>query len=101
MSTNRPELGPSIRRNSEMALIAREDAYVEDADGIRRKISAGAPVPGHLAAGFRDQVDEVDTRSLARPVVDEESQLSHAERTKRAQGGRQQQQQQQSAKKGD
>lgn len=65
-----------------MAQIATKDEYVVDADGIRRKISKGAPIPAHLAAAAGVKTETVDTRSLARPVVDEEASLSQAERTK-------------------
>lgn len=71
-----------------MALIAKEDGFVTDADGIRRKVSKGAPIPAHLAAGMDVKTDEVDTRSLSTPVVDEEASLSQAERTKRSRSGK-------------
>jgi hypothetical protein len=65
-----------------MALIAQQDTFVRDADGIRRKIVAGSPVPAHLVAGFQEEVatETVDTRSLAVPVVDEEASKSQAQR---------------------
>jgi hypothetical protein len=54
-----------------MAQVATQNQYVEDIHGIRRLVKGGQPVPNGLFAEGAVEVTEVDTRSLARPVIDE------------------------------
>jgi len=55
-----------------MAKLASKTEWVE-VDGIRRLVVEGAPVPPGLGLEDSATGDEVDTRSLSRPVVDEEA----------------------------
>jgi hypothetical protein len=84
--SRRTQLGPTMKiqtTEERMARIAQKDMYIEDAEGIRRKIVAGSPLPP--AIDIPDaEAEEVPTRNLAQVVVDEEASLSHADRTKAA-----------------
>lgn len=62
-----------------MARIAQEDTFVEDADGIRRLVAKGSPIP--IGMEVEAKTEEANTRDLSRVVVDEEASKSHAERT--------------------
>jgi hypothetical protein len=64
-----------------MAEIAKKDEYLTDADGIRRKIVAGSPIPDHMAAQISDLTTEtVPTASLREVVVDAEASKPQAQR---------------------
>lgn len=72
-NVNRAGLGPSIRTEDPMARVATEDQYVEDTAGIRRLIKKGDQVPPGLFDLSKVATEEVDVRTLARPVIDEAS----------------------------
>src|ERR1044072_2256318 len=66
--------GPTIRTSEDtMALVAKEDQYVEDVHGIRRLIRKAAQVPVGMFNLDDVNTEEADIRTLARPVVDEDA----------------------------
>lgn len=69
------DIGPSATYNrteeGHVAVIAQENTFVEDHDGIRRLVAKGSQIPQHLLPDAKGET--VDTRSLSRPVVDEEA----------------------------
>lgn len=70
-NVNRAGFGSTITTGGgSMAHVATEDQYVEDVHGIRRLIKKGDAVPVGLFDLADVKTEEVDTRSLARPVVD-------------------------------
>lgn len=54
-----------------MAEVASQTQFVEDIHGIRRQVIGGQPVPIGLFEPGAVETTTVDTRSLAKPVVDE------------------------------
>lgn len=56
-----------------MAEIATQDQFVNDVNGIRRLVRGGQPVPVGLFEPGAVEVNRVETRSLAKPVIDEEA----------------------------
>jgi len=63
-----------------MAKIASKTEWVETEDGVRRLVVEGAPIPPGLGLEDKGGDDDVDPRTLTRPVVDEEASKSAAER---------------------
>jgi hypothetical protein len=78
----RVDIGPSATYNrheeGHVAVIAQENTFVEDHDGIRRLVAKGSQIPQHLLPDAEGE--QVDTRSLARPAVDEEASKALHER---------------------
>lgn len=65
-----------------MAQLANKTGWVEvDEFGTRRLVVEGQPVPPGVALEDVATGDDVEVRSLSRPVVDEEASKSYAERT--------------------
>lgn len=54
-----------------MAEVATQDQFVEDVHGVRRLVKGGLPVPNGLFDMSKVETTTIDTRSLARPVIDE------------------------------
>jgi hypothetical protein len=54
-----------------MAQVANGTQFVDDVNGIRRRVVGGQPVPNGLFEPGAVDVTETDIRTLARPVVDE------------------------------
>jgi hypothetical protein len=81
---SRRPIGPSITYTggTEMAKLATTTEWVDvdDGNGTRRLVVEGQPIPPGVGVDEADG-EEVDTRSLSRPTVDEESSKSYAERT--------------------
>lgn len=63
-----------------MAKLAGKTEWVDVGDGIQRLVVEGAPIPPGLGLEEHATGDEVDARSLSRPIVDEEASKPFAER---------------------
>lgn len=78
------EIGPSITyhtKEQQMAKLAGKTEWVDTGDGVRRLVVEGAPIPPGLSLEDQQSGDDVEARTLSRPVVDEEASKSMYERT--------------------